>query len=281
MLQAAVITYWFAMGLYLGATVLYVYFFLSKRRDISWYATFLTGAGFLMQTVSIAARWYATGAFPIEGAFNSLDLTAWVLVLVYFVMEHLIKIKTFGALLVPAAFGMMAIGIVLGPSATQLPPEQRALVENWRIWFHVILILLANAGFAVAAAAGAIYLVQERQIRAHNTSVLFKRLPSLAQADRLNKRAVEWAYPAFVVGVILGTLRAIEVHVPAWYFDPRVMISGLVLVVYGVYLVLRFRDAITGRQAAYYSLFAFLLIVVNAVLARVVSSGFHVFGVRV
>ena len=278
--QASIITFWFAMALYVGATMFYIYFFLNKNRQYSWYATFLTGAGFLMQTASIVLLWIATGQFPIEGAFNSLALAAWGLVFVYFVVEHVIKIKTLGPLLVPAAFVLMALAQLVGSSA--MPPVGD-LLDNWRVWFHVILIMLANAGFAVAAASSAIYLLQERQIKRHKTNMVFRRLPSLAQADRLSKRAIAVAFPVYTAGIFLGILRAIEKAptVPAlayWWLDPRVMLAGGVWAIYGVYLVLRLRDTIDGRRAAWLSLAGFALVLVTAIHARTVAIGFHVFG---
>ena len=277
----SIITFWFAMALYVGATVLYVYFFLTKNRQLSWYATFLTGAGFIMQTISIIARWVATGSFPIEGAFNSLMLAAWGLVFVYFVVEHLIRIKVLGPLLVPAAFVLMALAQLAG---AQVMPPVGNLLDNWRVWFHVILIMLANAGFAIASAAALVYLLQERQIKRHKTNMVFRRLPSLAQADRLEKIAVEWAYPAYTAALFLGILRAIEKapqlpSLAAWWFDPRVMLAGVIWVIYGAYLVLRFRDSLSARQAAWLTLAGFVVVIVTAIVARTVASGFHIFGV--
>lgn len=269
------------MALYLGATVLYVYFFLNKNRQLSWYATFLTGAGFIMQTISIVARWISTGQFPISGTFNSLLLASWGIVLVYFVVEHLIKIKTFGPLLVPIAFVLMAIAQLTG---SQYMPHSGEVLDNWRVWFHVILIMLANAGFAIAAAAAGLYLLQERQIKRHKTNIVFRRLPSLAQADRLEKVAIEWAYPAYTAGIFLGILRAISLapedpSLAGWYLDPRVMLAGIIWVVYGVYLILRFRGNLSARQAAWLTIAGFIVVVITAVVARTVASGFHIFGV--
>lgn len=279
--QISIITFWFAMALYVGATVLYVYFFLTKNRRMSWYATFLTGAGFIMQTVSIGARWAATGQFPIDGAFNSLSLAAWGLVLVYFVVEHLIRIKVLGPLLIPAAFFLMALAQLAG---AQVMPPAGALLDNWRVIFHVILIMVANAAFAVGAAASAVYLLQEQQIKRHRTTMIFRRLPSLAQADRLGRRAIMTGFPVYTAGILLGILRAIEQapHVPSlamWWLDPRVILAGIIWVIYGAYIVLRLRDTLTGRQAAWLSIAGFALVVVTAIVARTVATGFHIFGV--
>jgi ABC-type transport system involved in cytochrome c biogenesis permease subunit len=279
--QASIITFWFAMALYVGATVFYVYFFLTKNRRLSWYATFLTGAGFIMQTVSIVARWIASGQFPVEGAFNSLSLAAWGLVLVYFIVEHHIRIKILGPLLIPIAFVLMAVAQLVGARAM---PAPGALLDNWRVWFHVLLIMVANAAFAVSAALSGVYLIQEQQIKRHRTNVFFRRLPSLAQADRLARLGIMGAFPVYTAGLFLGVLRAIEQApsnpgLASWWLDPRVMLSGVILAIYGAYIFLRLRNSVTGRQAAWISIAGFVLVVITAIVARTVASGFHIFGV--
>ena len=282
--QASIIAFWLAMALYVGATVLYVYFFLTKGRQLSWYATLLTGAGFIVQTLSIILRWVQLGRFPIEGAFNSLSLAAWGLVLVYFIVEHLVRIKIFGPLLIPVAFLLMALAQLAGAgTASGLTPQALAALDNWRVFFHVLLIILANAGYAIAAAAAVVYLLQESQIKRHNTRMVFRRLPSLAQADRLGRRAVEWAFPAYTAGILLGIIRAIELAptspaLAQWWLDPRVILAVVIWLVYGSYLVLRFREALDGRRAALMALAGFAFVVVTAILARTLASGFHVFG---
>ncbi len=278
--QISIITFWFAMALYVGATVFYVYFFLTKNRRMSWYATFLTGAGFLMQTASILTRWAATGQFPMEGAFNSLSLAAWGLVLAYFVLEHHIRIKVLGPLLIPVAFVLMAFAQLVGAEA--MPPAG-ALLDNWRVTFHVILIMVANAAFTVAAATSATYLLQEQQIKRHRTNIISRRLPSLAQADRLSRISIMTGYPIYTAGLLLGVLRAIEQapNVPGlagWWWDPRVILASIIWLVYGAYIVLRLRGSLTGRQAAWLSIAGFALVVVTGIVARTVASGFHVFG---
>ena len=49
----------------------------------------------------------ATGGTQLNGA-NQLMLASWALVLLYFVMEHLIKIKIYGTFLIPVAVVFMA-----------------------------------------------------------------------------------------------------------------------------------------------------------------------------
>jgi ABC-type transport system involved in cytochrome c biogenesis permease subunit len=268
------------MALYVAATVLYAYHVATKRAALSWYATFATGAGFFLQTASIGLRSSATGGTELSGS-NVLVLMSWALVLVYFVLEHLIKRKVYGALLVPVALALMLIAQIGGLSSTvlaELDPEHAALLDSWRVGIHVALIAFANAGYLISAVGSLMYLVMERQLKARKTSKLLNRLPSLAQTDKVARRAVIWSYPAYTAGMLLGALRAIETDVQLWWADPRVVMAGLVWFVFGIYMILRWRVGWGGRQAAYVSLVGFALVVVLAIVARTVPAGFHIFG---
>lgn len=280
MTEVSFVAFWLAIAFYAGATVLYAYQVATKRAALSWYATFATGAGFLLHTASIGLRSTVTEGTELTGA-NVLVLMAWALVLVYFVLEHLMKVKTYGALLVPTALVVLLVAQVMGASRgvlAQLPPDQAALLDNWRVGIHVALIAFANAGYAVGAVGSLLYVVIDRQLKRRKSTKLFTRLPSLAQTDRLARRSVTWAFPVYSAGMLLGALRAIETDVALWWADARVVLAGLVWLVYALYQFMRWRKGWAGRSAAYLSLIGFGLVVVLAIVARTVPAGFHVFG---
>ncbi len=276
--QLALITFWVASALYVGATVLYGYHFLSKRKTYSWYARFLTGAGFLAHTASIGLQWAFDGRFPLTGAYASLSLAAWALILIYFVVEHMLQVRVYGVLLVPLAVIGMATAQLNASRAVNLPPQAEGYLDSWRVAIHVALIMIANAGFLIAAAASVLYLLQEGQLKAHRTSALFRRLPSLAQTDMLARRLVSFAFPLYSAGVLLGTIRAIEKDVTGWWADPRVMLAGVVLGIFGAYLVLHYRSDISGRSAAWIAISGAGFVILLSVLARTLPAGFHIFG---
>jgi ABC-type transport system involved in cytochrome c biogenesis permease subunit len=272
---------WLTMALLAGATVLYAYHFLSKRASYSFYASLLTGAGFLCLTASIGLHSSAVEGSRLYGPY-SIVLAAWALVLVYFVVEHLIKLKVYGTVLVPIALVGLVVAQVMGAGAASVAPPaaELALLESWRVGFHVALVVLANAGFAIGAAASGAYLGLEAQLKRHRTSTLFKRLPSLAQTDLVARRAISWAFPVYTGGLLLGVVRAVETHVLSWWTDPRIILSGIVWVIYGVYLYLHYGRNVSGRTAALISLVGIVFVVALTIIARSTGlSGFHIFAV--
>jgi ABC-type uncharacterized transport system permease subunit len=278
--QASLVLFWFAFALYIGATVLYAYQFVLRRQKASWWARFLTGAGFICHTLSIGAHSTASQGTLFTGG-NQLILASWALVLLYFVMEHVLRIRVYGAFLVPVAVIVMAAAqLVGGPGAGyDLTEEQLRLIEGGGIAFHVGLIIFANAAFAVGAVSSALYLYQGTQLKRHKTSRVSRRLPSLATLQNVARRAIAFAFPIYTAGLVLGVIRAIQTDLGGWYADPRVMMSGVVWATFGLYLVLVYRHDVSSRVAAWLSLAGFALVVVLAVLARTLPVGFHVFAV--
>lgn len=280
MQQASLVLFWFAFALYVGATVLYAYQFVLRRQKVNWWARFLTGAGFICQTASIGANSIASDGTLFTGQ-NQLVLASWALVLLYFVMEHILRIRAYGAFLVPVAVVVMiAAQLIGGPAAGyELSEEQLRLIEGYGVAFHVALIVFANAGFAFGAVSSALYLYQSTQLKRHKTNRLSRRLPSLATLQSVAHRSISLAFPVYTAGITLGVIRAIQTDVGGWWADPRVMMSGVVWLSFAVYLVLVYRHEVSSRFAAWLTIVGFALVVVLAVLARTVESGFHVFGV--
>jgi len=271
---------WLTMASLAGATVLYAYHFLSKRASYSFYASLCTGAAFLLLTASIGLHSSAAEGSRLYGPY-SIVLAAWALVLVYFAVEHLVKLKVYGTVLVPVALLLLAVAQVLGAgSAGARPPAaELALLEGWRVGLHVALVVLANAGFAIGAAASGAYLGLEAQLKGHRTSTLFKRLPSLAQTDLIARRTIAVAFPVYSAGLLLGVLRAVETDVALWWSDPRIILSGIVWGIYGAYLYLHYGRNVSGRTAALLALAGVVFVIALAIVARTVPMGFHIFAV--
>lgn len=277
--QASIVLFWFSLSLYIGATVLYAYQFVLRRAKTGWWARFLTGAGFLCQTLSIGANSIANDGTPLTGP-NQLMLASWALVLMYFVMEHVIKIKIYGAFLIPIAVLFMGSAEIIGGfmSPATLSAVQVQQLDSWRVTFHVALIVFANAGFAFGAISSALYLFQAGQLKSHRSSIITRRLPSLSTLQTMARRAVLFSFPVYTAGLLLGILRAIEERVEQWWFDPRIMLSGVVLMTFAVYLVLVFRRNASTRTSSWVAVAGFVFVAALAVIARTIPVGFHLFG---
>jgi len=277
------LTMGFAMVFLAGATVLYGYHFIAKRPSASFYASLATGLAFLSLTASIGLHSSASQGTRIYGAY-SLVLAAWALVVVYFAVEHLVKLKVYGTVLVPLSLAALVVAQLMGAGSVGPAPSAAdiALFNSWRVGVHVALVVFANAGFFIGAVASGAYLGLEAQLKGHRTSTLFKRLPSLAQTDAIARRAIVFAFPAYSGGLLLGVLRAIEERatIGVWWLDPRIMLSGMVWLIFGAYLYLRYGRTTSARTAAFIALVGAVFVVALAIVARTPGlAGFHLFGI--
>lgn len=279
--NASLVLFWFAFAFFIGATVLYAYQFLLRRQKVSWWARFLTGAGLLLHTLSIGANSMANDGTPLTGP-NQLVLASWALVIMYFIMEHVLRIRAYGAFLVPVAVILMAVAQLMAggiESTVDLSPEQVELLGGWVIGFHVALIVFANAGFIFGAVSAMLHLWQERQLKRHKTSLVSRRLPSLATLQNVTRRSIALAFPVYTAGLTLGIIRAIQTDQSGWWQDPRIMLSGVVLLTFALYLVLVYRQDVASRTASWVAVIGFVLVIALAILARTLPVGFHVWGV--
>lgn len=278
MAQASFILFWFSMALYIAATVLYGYQFVLKRSKVGFWARAQVGAGFICQTLSIGANSIYHQGTQLTGP-NQLMLASWAMVLLYFVLEHLIKIKIYGAFLVPVAvFFMGASEILAALNPTPGDVMNDPLLQGGLVAFHVGLIVFANAGFVIGAISSAIYLFQEGKLKSRKSNIITRRLPSLTTLQMIARRTISFAFPVYTAGLLLGILRAVTQQVPQWWFDLRIMASGVVWLIFGSYLVLVYRNNASNRTTSWIAIAGFAMVIILAIIARTVPMGFHIFG---
>ena len=124
---------------------------------------------------------------------------------------------------------------------------------------HVGFVLIAFAGFTVAAGLSVLYLWQERRLKRREATILRVRVPGLARLDELAARTIALAVPALSLGIAVGIARLRD---RGGGIDALMIVTLLTWVVYGVYLALRYGVGIRGRRAAYLVLAGFVLVAI-------------------
>ena len=131
--------------------------------------------------------------------------------------------------------------------------------SNAFLVLHVGLVLVAFAGFTVAAGLAGLYLWQERRLKRHERTILRVRAPALARLDELSARTIAVALPALTLGIVVGILRLRD---RGGGLDALMVVTLATWFVYGTYAVLRLGTGLRGRRAAYLLLAGFLLVAV-------------------
>lgn len=217
------------------------------------FATWGVRIGWLAQTALIAAQAAGSARFPWDTWAGSLNLFVWLVVGVYLIWGCRARFRLLGVAVMPFAAGLLLTAWLAGAGDAGTPRYSTAFLV-----FHVGLVLAAFAGFTIAAAMSALYLIEERRLKRRRPGTLLGRAPSLLSLDTLAARTVLVSLVALGAGVGLG-LKRLEAE--GGRFDAVMAVTLLAGGVYGAYLLLRVEAGWRGRRAAYLALAGFALVV--------------------
>jgi ABC-type transport system involved in cytochrome c biogenesis permease subunit len=100
---------------------------------------------------------------------------------------------------------------------------------------------------------------QKRDV-GHSRSILAGDfLPPLDTLERIAHATLLFGFPCMTLGLLVGSLLAQESVGPAYFFDPKVLLSFAMWVLYVVLLYIRRNAGLRGRRAAYLSSGVFLV----------------------
>jgi ABC-type uncharacterized transport system permease subunit len=211
--------------------------------------------GWLIQTALLAVQAARADGFPWATWAGSLNLFVWLVVGAYLIWGCQARFRLLGLAVLPLAAVLLALAHAGGGTNAE---DARGYPSLFLV-LHVGLVLVAFAGFTVAAGLSALYLWQERRLKRHDTAILRVRAPGLARLDELSARTIAVALPALTVGIAVGIARLRD---RGGGFDALMVVTLLTWGVYGAYLALRFGAGVRGRRAAYLVLTGFVLVAI-------------------
>ena len=218
-------------------------------------ATWGVRIGWLVQTALLAVQAARADGFPWTTWAGSLNLFVWLVVGAYLIWGCRTRYRLLGLAVMPLAAVLFLVARVGG--GTGLGGHNH--YSNLFLVLHVGFVLAAFAGFTLAAALSALYVWQERRLKRHAADVLRLRPPALLTLDEVAARTIVVGLVLFTAGIAAGIVRLVA---DGGGLDPLMAITLVAWVVYGAYLVLRYRVGWRGRGAAYLALAGFALVIV-------------------
>jgi cytochrome c-type biogenesis protein CcsB len=258
---------------YFVATIFYLIGVISRKERFRQNAVYLLIGGFIMHCITLAVRWVATGAMPVASLHESLSFFAWALVGIYLVFYLRYRTVMLGAFITPLALVLMIIGTTTSAQAPALNP----MLDSWWFPVHVTLAFLGHAIFAIAAAAGIMYLLQERMLKSKKFSGLFYRLPSLDTLDSMNYKCLTFGFPLMTMGIISGAIWANSAWGGYWRWDPKETWALISWFLYAALLHGRLTVGCRGRRAAIFAIIGFGFLLFTFFGVNLFLSGEHSF----
>ena len=177
----------------------------------------------------------------------------------FLVLSARYKTVSFGIFLLPLAI-LLTLAPAFHPGSETLAYPY--LRTGW-LFLHIAMLLAAYAALLVSLLASLLYLVQERRLkqkRVNAPSGLWLRLPPLATADSIALRSLLVGLPCMTFGLLIGSVVALETVGPAFFADPKVLLSLAMWLAYMLMIYIRQHSGLRGRRAVYLSSFAFLFV---------------------
>jgi len=224
-------------------------------------ATWGVRIGWLVQTALLAVQAARADGFPWSTWAASLNLFVWLVVGAYLIWGCQVRFRLLGLAVLPLAAVLFALAHAGGGTSVHGHSRYSSLF----LVLHVGLVLLAFAGFTVAAGLSALYLWQERRLKRRAHGILRVRVPSLAALDDLVARTIAVAVPTLTLGIAVGLGRLV---VSGGRFDPVIAVTLATWAVYGAFLVLHYGAGWRGRRSAGLALVALTFVAVTLPIAH-------------
>lgn len=206
-----------------------------SRLTVVWMAV---AFGFQLGFLSVRGEMRA--ACPLVGIGEILAFLAWSLTLFYLAIGPAYRLSLLGMFSAPVVVVFQVVALL--PGVWVAEPAAVEQTSGWRET-HAATSVLAYGAFALAAVAAVMFLVLDRQLKAHHlTSGLFRNLPPVRELLISVRRLLGLGWTLLTVGVVAGFLM------------PRGEALGHLLAAVGVWLayaaligIAQFRG-LTGRR---------------------------------
>lgn len=259
--------------LYFVATVLFLLDAVARKEKAGQTGRYVLWTGFGLHCITLVSRYMFTGYAPATNLYESLIFFAWSIVGIFIAFDLKYKLKALAAFCSPLALFLMLIGSATPKAATEVNP----MLDSWWFPVHVSLAFLGDAVFAMAAASGAVYLIQERMLKNKKFSSIYFRLPSLDVLDAINYKCLSFGFPLMTMGIISGAIWANSAWGGYWRWDPKETWALLTWFFYAALLHGRLTVGWRGRRAAIFAIIGFLCLLFSYLGVNWLLSAEHSF----
>jgi ABC-type uncharacterized transport system permease subunit len=256
------IAHFVAISLYAGSVAVAAAPFARPVRAPVGAVVGLLGAGVLIHMAGLIALARTTDAVPFTGLGPALSFAGLLLAAMLGVVELAARDVSLTTIAAPLAALPTLAGVLVGFAPGPIAGGMQGV---WLV-AHIALSFLGIAAFATAAAAGGIYLAEQRQLKAGRFGATLRFFPPLATLDRVNHIAAIAGWVLLTVGVVLAAAyafayRQVQVLHLVWAIGAWLATS---LVALG-----RVARGWQARRAALYSSVAFAAVVLGYVALRI------------
>ena len=248
----------------------YVLFLNSGKKLTGQLGTVFLAAGLVTHYFALLERSRGLHTVPYHDLYGSMSLFGWLLALTYLGLELFHRERSVGAFVLPCIL-VFFLAAHLAPADRLPPPATHGVVFA----LHVTLSILAYAAFALSFVLSLIFLGEERLLRSHKVGDVVWRLPPLELLEQMSRSSVLVGLISIAVGTALGFVSVDRLPGQNSLFDPKYVITLLVLALYALYFFLARTTAWRGARASKLCMFNFVIVVLSFTVVNLYFSHSH------
>lgn len=273
--------------LYAALVAAYGITFYTTVPSVERWKTPLLLATIAFHLVYIGVRTAAFDHPPVTTVFEIMTMLAMCIAVAYAYIEFRTKASlraedlhdspaqagNTGLFVLLLAFVFQTVSSLYIKDLTEIAPILRSRL----LGFHVSAALLGYTAISLSAVYGFLYLMLYHEIKSSRFGVIYSRLPSLEILERMSSRAEVFGFTMLTLAIIVGLVWLPRAFDEFSYFDPKLVGTLAIWILYAVSLAAKRVLKWQGRKVMIVSVIAFGFVFLSMTVVNVYLSGFHSF----
>lgn len=250
--------------IYLFSIACYFYDFVKKYHLASKIGFVTLGIVWVLQTISLSIYINVTNQLPLVNIFNILFALAWLIISISLVISVIKQINI-------SIFLFNMVGFVLIAMSTFQPmyynsTNKHLNIINELLIVHIILATISYALFTFAFVNAILYIIQYNNLKQKRFTQKYFRLGSVATLEQTVFISSLVGFVFIILSIILGAQWGFNTLGVKILLDPKVVLSSIITVLYGLYLYFRVRHKFNKNKLIYFNIILFSISMLNLIL---------------
>lgn len=259
--------------LYAGTFGIYLYDFVKSNRRIANAKRLIIFLTLMFHLLYLIIRTFAFNHPPITNVFEIFTVLAFSIGFSYFLLELATDIRGTGPFIIIIALMFQLISTIFIKDLI----EVKEILRSNLLGVHVLSALIGYAGITISAVYGFLYLSLYKEIKDNKYGLIFQRLPNLEILEKLSFYSALIGFLGLTVAIIIGIIWLPVAFPDFSYFDPKLISTTIVWILYGIGIFLKWNGSWAGRRVITLSIAGFIVAMISVITINFIARSFHAF----
>ncbi len=210
---------------------------------------------------------------PFTTVFEIMSIISFGVAVVYIIIEYAINVKGTGVFILFLSFVFQLISSLFIEDLL----EVKDVLRSRLLGAHVSSAMFGYVALAIAAMYGLLYLILYRNIKAKRLNAYYQKLPNLEILERMTTISILIGFVFLGIAIAVGIVWLPNAFENFSYFDPKLVVTVCIWLLYGASIVARQMNGLRGRKFMMLAIFGFVISFLSLTLGNIYFTNFHNF----